>query len=70
MVQTLWKTMVFFQEKNMSTKRLVNIHSSFIQCFLVTKLGPTLCNPMDYGSLGSSAHGISQQEYPHLFAMK
>ena len=29
-------------------------------CCSVTKLCPTLCNPMDYGPAGSSIHGISQ----------
>ena len=32
-------------------------------CCLVTKLCLTLCNPMDCSLLGSSVHGISQQEY-------
>ena len=27
-------------------------------CCLVTKLRPTLCDPMDYSPLGSSVHGI------------
>ena len=29
-------------------------------CVLVTQLCPTLCNPMDYNSQGSSVHGILQ----------
>ena len=30
---------------------------------LVSQLCPTLCDPMDCNPLGSSVHGISQQEY-------
>ena len=29
-------------------------------CCLVSKLCPTLCDPMDYSPPGSSVHGISQ----------
>lgn len=29
-------------------------------CYSVTKLYPTLCDPMGYGLMGSSVHGISQ----------
>ena len=29
-------------------------------CYLVTKLAPALCNPMDYSPSGSSVHGILQ----------
>ena len=31
-------------------------------CVLVAQLCPTLCNPMDYSSPGSSVHGILQAE--------
>ena len=33
------------------------IHSP---CCLVTKSGPTLCDPLDYSPPGSSVHGTSQ----------
>ena len=36
-----------------------NIHCMCI-CVLVTRLCPTLCNPMDYSLPGSPVHGISQ----------
>ena len=32
-------------------------------CYSVTKLCPTLCNPVDSSLPGSSVHGILQQEY-------
>ena len=34
--------------------------SSLLPLCLVTKLYPTLCDPMDYSPPGSSVHGISQ----------
>jgi len=35
----------------------------FCNYMLVTQWCPTLCDPMDYSSSGSSVHGFSRQEY-------
>ena len=38
-------------------------HSPNKEFIVVAKMYTTLCDPMDCGPLGSSVHGISQQEY-------
>ena len=45
--------------------RYTHKHAQYYPCLLAKSLQlyPTLCNPMDCSSPGSSVHGISQQEY-------
>ena len=38
----------------------INTVSQLCCCYLVTKFGSTLCDPMDCSPPGSSVHGISQ----------
>ena len=42
------------------TNLLTKTHPDQLQCCLVTKSYPTLCNPMDCSPPGSSVHEISQ----------
>ena len=56
----LWK----WAEENSQELELFNLpplHLHRLSCWfcLVTKSCPTLCNPMDSGSPGSSLHGVS-----------
>ena len=40
--------------------------NQMISCYLVTKLCPTLCDPMDCSPTGSSIHGVFQAKILHF----
>ena len=62
-ISNKWKTVHRYLKKLRVELLYVCVHVCVCVCVLVTQLCLTLCNLMDFSPLGSSVHGILQQEY-------
>ena len=55
-----FSTLIMRDEQNTPPHIHMHTHTYVHVCAKLLQSCPTLCNPMDYGSLGSSVHGISR----------